>query len=217
MCEQVRWIVGKGLLMCAVAWGAWLVVDSFAKEAPLGSTPITYTLSPQSRLDVLTRKAGVLGGFGHDHRIRARSFSGTIVYDPANAAASRVEITVETRSLDVLPSGADRKDGPRVEKAMREHVLHPDRFPTITFRSRSVAPIEGGLRVTGNLTLAGQTHPVTVDVQLQAGARQLVAVGKFSIKQTDWGIEPYSAALGTIKVANEVTFELRAVAVRTTG
>jgi polyisoprenoid-binding protein YceI len=203
----------KALLIGAVAWCAWLAVDSLAQDAPHGPSPIAYSLSPQSRLDVVTRKAGVLGGFGHDHRIRARSFSGTIVYDAAHVAASKVEITVQTRNLDVLPIGADRRDGPRVEKAMRDHVLHPDRFPTITFRSRSVTPIEDRLRVTGDLTLAGQTHPVTVDMKVQAGERQLIATGAFSIDQTDWGIEPYSAALGTIKVADEVTFELRVVGV----
>lgn len=184
-----------------------------ASEASPTSAPITYSLSAQSRLDVLTRKAGILGGFGHDHRIRARSFSGTIVYDAADVAASRVEITVQAQNLDVLPIGADRKDGPRVEEAMREKVLHVDRWPTITFRSRSITPIEDRLRVSGDLTLAGQTHPVTVDMKVQAAERRLVATGAFSIEQTDWGIEPYSAALGTIKVADEVTFELRVVGV----
>jgi hypothetical protein len=50
-------------------------------------------------------------------------------------------------------------------------------------------------------------------MKVQAGERQLIATGAFSIDQTDWGIEPYSAALGTIKVADEVTFELRVVGV----
>lgn len=178
---------------------------------PRELAPATYHLARSSRLDVLTGKAGVFGGLGHDHRIRARAFSGTIVHDPANPSASTVEITVQTKDLDVLPIGADRKDGPKVEEAMREDVLHVDRWPTIMFRSRSVTPIADGVRVEGDLTMAGQTHPVTVDMTLRVGGRQLVATGSFTIKQSDWGIEPYSAALGTIKVADEVTFELNAV------
>ena len=212
----------RAATLVGAAVAAWLLSPASMPEnagaapqpAVPSHAPLTYRLSPQSRLDVLTGKAGVFGGFGHDHRIRARSFSGSIAYDPANVAASSVEITVQTSSLRVLPIGADRKDAPRIEEAMREDVLQVDRWPTIAFRSRSVAPIEGGVRVTGDLTLAGQTHPVTVDMQLRAGGQRLLANGRFSIRQTDWGIEPYSAALGTIKVANEVTFDLRAVAVR---
>lgn len=210
----------------AVATAAWVATSFGDKPRQAGAylevldaTPATptYTLSPQSRLDVLTDRAGLLGGFGHDHRIRARGFSGTIVYDPEDLAASSVEITVQARELRVLPIGADRKDAPKVEKAMREKVLRVDRWPTITFRSRSVAPIEGGVRVTGDLTMAGQTHPVTVDMKLQAGGGRLEATGGFSIKQTDWGIKPYSAALGTIKVADEVAFDLRIIGLSTLG
>ncbi len=180
--------------------------------APAG--PTTDTLVPDSRLDVVTGKAGLLGGFGHEHRIRAHAFTGTIVHDPADPAASSVTITIQTQDLHVVAIGADRDDGPKVEEAMRDDVLHVDRWPTITFRSRSVAPITGGVRVAGDLTLAGQTHPVTVDMRLRAGPSRLVADGRFSIEQTTWGIEPYRAALGTIRVADRVTFELHVVGVR---
>ncbi len=175
---------------------------------------VTYDVSSQSRLDVVTRKAGLLGGFGHDHRIRAGRFSGTIVHDPDHPASSSVDITVETAGLHVLPIGADRKDGPKVERAMREAVLHVERWPAIAFRSRSAVATADGVRVTGDLTLAGQTHPVTVEMRLQAGGARLVADGGFTILQSDWGIEPYRAALGTIRVADEVTFELHVVGAR---
>lgn len=177
------------------------------------SVAVTYDLTPESRLDVLTRPGGLFGSFGQGHRVRARTFSGTIVFDPANPAGSSVEITVQTDDLDVMPMGKDRDDAPKVEASMREHVLHPERYPTIAFRSRSVTPIEGGVRVAGDLTLVGTTRPVTVDMRVQASARRILAEGRFSIKQSDWGIEPYSAALGAIKVADRVTFDLRAIGI----
>jgi polyisoprenoid-binding protein YceI len=204
--------VKRSLLLALVI--ALLSAPGTPSAVDLPPAPAVYRLSPQSRFDVLTGKAGLLGGLGHDHRIRARTFTGTIHYDPADVAASTVEISVEARGLRVMPSGADRSDAPKIERAMREDVLHVDRWPTISFRSRSVAPADGGIRVTGDLTLAGQTHPVTVDLRLQAGGGRLVAAGRFSILQSDWGIEPYRAALGTIGVADRVTFDLRAVAVR---
>ena len=179
------------------------------------SAPAAYRIAPDSRFDVVTGKAGLLGRFGHEHRIRARSFTGTIVYNAADPSASSVEVTVPTAGLHVVALGADREDAPDVEKAMREDVLHVDRWPTIEFRSTAVEPISGGVRVTGDLTMAGRTRPVTLDMRLRADGRRLVADGAFTIRQTDWGIEPYRAALGTIRVADRVTFELHVVGLAT--
>jgi polyisoprenoid-binding protein YceI len=203
------------ILTAAIAGVAAVTLTASGKTVV--PAPATYRVTSESRLDVLTGKAGLFGGLGHDHRIRARSFVGTIVHDPASPASSSVEITVQAEDLDVLPIGADRKDGPKVEEAMREDVLHVDNWPTIAFRSRSVTLNGSGVRVHGDLTMAGQTKPVTVDMRLQVGGRRLLATGRFTIVQSNWGIEPYSAALGTIKVADEVTFDLRVIGERTGG
>lgn len=203
-------LLGLALVAAVAAAGAWHPANPGADRGD----PWTYRLSPASRFDVLVEPAGIFGAFGHDHRIRARAVSGTIIYDGADVAASSVEITVSTAELVVLPLGADREDAPEVEAAMREEVLEVERFPTITFRSRSVAPIGGGARVRGDLTMVGRTRPVTVDVELQASPRRIVADARFSIRQTDWGIDPYRAALGTIRVADRVTFDVRAIGVR---
>src|SRR5213080_5438324 len=66
------------------------------------SDSVVYCLSPASRLDVKTGKAGLFGFAGHEHLIRARGFTGRVVYYPGALTASRVELTVESDSLDVL-------------------------------------------------------------------------------------------------------------------
>jgi polyisoprenoid-binding protein YceI len=79
----------------------------------------------------------------------------------------------------------------------------------ITFRSTQVRPAAdgGGLSVQGDLTLVGETRPIAFDVAVSGdGALSAVVV----IKQTDWGITPYSTLFGALKVADEVTVEIRA-------
>jgi len=195
------------------------ITGSFQPTTTIDSTadvlaPIAYRIAPQSRFDLVTGKAGLFGAFGHMHRIRATEFDGTILYDPDNIPASSIEVTFPTAGLSVIPEGADEKDAPKVEHAMRESVLPPSEYPTIEFVSRIVTAIDGGVQVVGGLAIAKRTRPVAVDVTIAQRGDTLTATGTFSVKQTDFGIKPYSAAGGTIKVADEITFDFEAIAIR---
>ena len=75
-----------------------------------------------------------------------------------------------------------------------------------------VAATDHGLRVDGALTMVGETREITVDVALDASSDTLRIAGTFSVKQTDFFIKPYSTALGTVKVADEVTFHFEVLA-----
>src|SRR5207247_9618408 len=97
---------------------------------------VVYRLSPASRLDVKTGKAGLFGFAGHEHLIRARGFSGRVVYFPAAPAMSRIEITVRADSLAVLlPPDTDELG--KVTAAMRTDILKVDQYPEITLASKS--------------------------------------------------------------------------------
>ena len=57
----------------------------------------------------------------------------------------------------------------------------------------------------GDLTLLGTTHPLAFDVEVgDGGTLTAVAV----VKQTDWGMKPYSALFGALKVVDEVEVEI---------
>ena len=67
---------------------------------------------------------------------------------------------------------------------------------------RDAAAADGsGLSVQGDLTLLGTTRPLAFDVDVgDGGTLTAVAV----VKQTDWGMKPYSALFGALKVVDEV-------------
>ena len=55
-----------------------------------------------------------------------------------------------------------------------------------------------------------------MDVGVRVGLDTLNATSTFSIKQTDFGIKPFSGGpAGTVKVADRVSFDIHAIAVRT--
>jgi polyisoprenoid-binding protein YceI len=154
----------------------------------------------KSVLTVRVYKAGLFSAFGHDHEIAAPIDSGSV-----DSGARRVELHVRAASLQVQDPHTSDKDRAEIQKTMLgSDVLDVERFPEIVFRSASAgAAGAGSWTVHGDLTLHGQTRPITVEVRDQDGHY----VGTARLKQTDFGMKPVKVAGGTIRVKNEVRVE----------
>jgi len=212
-----------GLLGAALTGAGFIPTPPLLGQAQGGPIPgdsAVYAVDRSSRLLVHAGKSGLLKGFGHEHQVRAHAFRGTVVYFPLALGRSRVSITVRTDSLFVVPE-ADSADIPEITRTMREKTLRADSFPEIVFVSREVVLKDTAgtagkavVQVVGDLTVVGRTRPVSVDLTLEVWADSLRAAGWFVVKQTDFGIKPYSKALGLVKVKDEVRLELRMVALR---
>jgi polyisoprenoid-binding protein YceI len=179
-----------------------------------GPDPIVYRLVPASRFEVRTGKSGLFGFAGHSHEVRARAVNGWVVYNAEHPSASRLEVKVPAESLQVL-TPSDTAEIRKVTERMRTDVLQVSRYPEIRFNATVATPTAKGFRLNGELTMVGHTRPVPVDVRVRMAGDTLWADGKFSAKQTDFGIKPVTAGPGgAVKVADEVKFEFAAVAVR---
>lgn len=175
---------------------------------------VVYLLSAASEFQVKTGKAGLLGFAGHEHAIRARAFSGRIVYYPDSTPASHVEITIRADSLEVL-TPPDTAEIRKVTAAMRTRTLDVANYPEIRLVSRQVEGNARRLEMMAALTIKDQTHDVPVTIDLEVGPDTLRAVTQFAVKQTDFGIRPFRGGpAGTVRVADRVTFQITAVAVR---
>jgi polyisoprenoid-binding protein YceI len=175
---------------------------------------VVYRLTRGSRLMVKTGKAGLFGFAGHTHLVQARSFQGEVVYFPKAPSNSRIRITVLADSLEVL-TPPDTAEIRKVTAAMHSDVLHTSDHHEISLVSHQVAPTRDGFHVLTALTLVGQTRELPVDVVATVGLDTLRVSTHFSIRQTDFGITPYSGGPGgTVKVADRLVFDIRAVAVR---
>lgn len=189
-----------------------ILLIALAQAEPRDS--VVYLVSPTSRFEVNTGKAGLFGFMGHEHTIRAWAFSGRIVYHPDSVAASRVEITVWADSLEVL-TPPDTEEIRKVTAAMRTQVLDVVNYPEIRLVSRHVELNGQRLEMTAALTMKDQTRDIPVIVELEIGPDTLRAVTRFAVKQTDFGIRPFRGGPGgTVRVADRVTFAINVVAVR---
>lgn len=192
---------------------AMCVVPCTAPAQRAAPDSVVYVLSSSSRFEVTTDKSGLLGFAGHTHVIRARAFSGWVVFYPHNPAASRVEIVVATDSLEVL-TPPDTAEIRKVTEAMRTEVLDVKRYPEIRFVSKTLTAADGGFVIVGDLTMAGRTREVRVEVKISIRPDSLRATTTFAVKQTDFGIRPFRGGPGgSVRVADRVRFAVDAVAV----
>jgi hypothetical protein len=142
---------------------------------------------------------GAFSGLGHEHEVRAPIHSGTA--DTGSHPA--VEIHVNARDLRVIDKDGSDKDRAEVQKTMLgPEVLDSESHQEIVFKSTGTESVsEGRWALHGNLTLRGQTRPITVQVTLKDGRY----TGEATVKQTDFGIKPPGKA--GIRAKDEVRIE----------
>ncbi|HEX5250279.1 MAG TPA: YceI family protein [Gaiellales bacterium] len=168
----------------------------------------TYRFGPDNgTLAVNTGRTGAVAKAGHDLVLLVTGWEGTLEI-AADSRPSRLEVRADGGSLKVQEGtggmqALDDDDRANIEQTIDDEVLRRDQ---ITFRSTGVAAAGDGLRVTGDLTLLGRTAPLALDVAVNDGT--LTAAGV--IRQTDFGMKPYSALFGALKVADEVRVSLAA-------
>ena len=145
----------------------------------------------------------------HDLILAPSQWSGTLNVDADNPAASSATLSIDARSIEILEavggmkslSDKDRRD---IGKNIDDKVLETGKHPTLTFESTSVSGSAPNFNAAGNMTIKGTTRPVNVN--LAVNGSQVTA--KTSVSQKDFGIKPFSAMMGAIKLRDDVDFEL---------
>jgi polyisoprenoid-binding protein YceI len=193
----------------AVTAAALLVLGAGAL-ATQAAAPLSI-VADESDVVISVGKAGVLGFAGHAHEVAAPRVRGTVVPDPSDWSRSSVSLDVDAAALRVTGAGEPAADVPEVQRVMLgDRVLDAGRFPTVSFRSsrvavRSLSGTGADLQVEGEVTLHGIARPLAVPVHVSwDGPGALIARGAFSLKQSAFGIQPVTAAGGTVKVRDEV-------------
>jgi polyisoprenoid-binding protein YceI len=141
--------------------------------------------------------------------------SGTIWYDPENPRNSKVEASIDAASI------ATRE--PQRDAHLRSaDFLDVEKYPVLTFRSKSVSGEQGDWKVTGDLTIRGVTREVTFDVEGPTpetrdpwGNARIGATATGKINRKDFGLT-WNTALetGGVLVGDEVKLTLDVEGVR---
>ena len=157
-------------------------------------------------LKIRTGRTGGAAKAGHDLVIEVESWQATLDLESQPA----LTLTADSRSLRVLEGSGGIKslsegDKADIKKTIDKEVL---KGCAIEFRSSEVHEVTGGgWSVRGELSLNGKQAPVTFDLAIGDDGR---VSGSATVAQTAFGMKPYSALFGALKVADEVAIEIDA-------
>jgi polyisoprenoid-binding protein YceI len=179
--------------------------------------------SGRSRADIVVRRGGKLARFGHDHVISATQLDGYILVAANDLKRSHADVRLaldslivddpllrEQFALDTRPSAQDIKD---TSENMHGKVLQTEFWPLVHLRLEITGGTQEALEAQLTLSLHGETHSFPITFKLGGtGMAHLQASGSFSLRQSDYGMEPLSILGGGLQVLDlvDVTFHLQA-------
>jgi hypothetical protein len=175
-----------------------LLLVTAARTVPAAQSAIDVE---HSTIRIHVGKSGLLAAAGHDHWVLAPIAEGALENGPSSSFSFRVESGQMKLEEDKSLSGEQQAE---VERTMQTQVLESEKYPEIRFRSTSIEPAsQGSWVVHGELSLHGQTRPVTTTVRKQENAY----IGRCQIKQSDFGIQPVRVAGGMVRVKDELDIQ----------
>jgi len=150
---------------------------------------------------VFTYKDGLLSAVAHDLKIRVTDFKIDVEDDDVRGE-------FDARSLRVVNAMAGGKetgalgdgDKKKIEELIVKEVLHADKHPKIGFEMQAIREKGEGHQIKGTLDLHGTKKDLVVDVRPEED--RFVVDAK--LHQPDFGVKPFSAMMGTLKIKPDV-------------
>lgn len=155
---------------------------------------------------VFTFKEGLLSAVAHDLKLRVSRFfvdftDGVVTAEFAADSLRVLHALRDGREDSAALSESDRR---KIERTIVEDVLAAGRYPTIRFVSTRVQQTDAGFDIHGELSLHGQRRTLQVQAKV-VGPRYVADV---VLHQPDFGIKPYTAMLGALRIRPDVRIEI---------
>jgi polyisoprenoid-binding protein YceI len=184
-----------------------------------------YQVDPRSsQLSILVFRGGKFSRLGHNHVMTSQDVSGRVWVHP-EFPRSGFELSFPVAQLVVDDVEARRaaggdfppdipqsdKDGTR-KNMLKPEVLDGEHYPQVRLQAAKVGGTLQAPQVTARITIKDATREVEVPVQVAIEGAKLSASGEFDILQTEFGIKPFSVALGALEVQDKLHIKFRIVA-----
>jgi polyisoprenoid-binding protein YceI len=181
-----------------------------------------YRIDPQtSDVRLLVYRDGVLSTFGHNHVVSLKDFTGTIYLQP-KLGQSRVELDIPVDRLIVDDVALRRLEGENFANepskddiaATRTNMLgnallNARQFPTIKITGSGPVGAKNSAMLDLSVQLVGQEIKLTIPSTLKLDGDQLEASGAVELSHRQLGLKPFSALLGSLRVAEQMKFKYR--------
>ncbi|MEW5250769.1 YceI family protein [Microbulbifer sp. 2201CG32-9] len=207
-----------------------LTLSALATLVPAAASAASYRVdSAASDIHWRIYRSGALANLGHNHVISATQFQGSV---------ELAKPPQKSRFLLEIPAAALRVDDPRLRRhygrefaepipadavsATRANMLGPKllnagNFPIIRLRGEALVdnpPKKGNLTFATTMDIAGRRLRILLPARIVIAEDSIRATGQFTLSHQQLGLQPFSAALGTLKVSPQIDFSFSIVARR---
>lgn len=230
------WILCASLLICSCAAPPPRVTISptarptdfpaatYQRAAQQGQ-PV-YQIDPNaSQLTVLVGRTGTLARLGHDHVLASHQIGGAVL-SAADPDQARADLYVALTSFEVDPPALRAQSGlpgqltaeeiAQTREHMLKDVLDAEHNPWVTVHATWAADAPKDSVLLAQVTLHGVTRPVRIPVSLSQDGPRLKVSGEFGIRQSDFGLTPYSLFGCALAVEDAVRLSFNLEATRIT-
>jgi hypothetical protein len=188
-----------------------------------GASGKVFTLDPgQSTVRIYVFRGGRAAAVGHNHVLSAPRFVGFFYLPATGAANGRFDLAFRLDQLEIdnlkyrstLGSAFSSILPPEAIKGAREHMLgvnnlQADKFPFVRVHSLRITGESPKFAAKVQIEMHGQQHVMWIPLAVEGLPEHLVAAGSFVLRQTDFGVQPYSVLGGFLAVQDEVVIEFK--------
>jgi polyisoprenoid-binding protein YceI len=202
--------------------GDWQTRAGGEETLTLPEGQVFEVASTSSDLRIVAYPDGALARFGHPHVIGGQVISGQVVLsEPFHTSGLSLSIDVTKLEVDHPDWRRDEGFDPQLSESAIDgtlenlrsvRVLNVEQYPNMRIESTGISGPSWQPDIGLRITLVGQARELTVPVALVIDDDQLTATGQMLLRQSDFGIEPFSAAGGSLQVADEILVRFRIVA-----
>jgi len=165
------------------------------------------TIGPaDGSLTVRTDVAGPAARMGHRLLLTFDDWAGLVTV--AEELPTSLRVDVELASLRVLSGTGGATPLSPVDKQVIKYnatkSLGVAEHPRGTFTSDRIEAADGELHIPGHLMIAGENRPLTLAFTAVRQGSAYTVAGGAALRQSDFGVDPYSLLRGALRVADEV-------------
>lgn len=182
-----------------------------------------FTLDPsKSTVQIYVFRGGRAAALGHNHVLSAPRFSGFFYLPDTGAANRRFDLEFRLDQLEIddpkyrsaLGSASSSILTPEDIRGAREHMLgehnlQADTFPFVRVHSLGIIGETPKFAAKVQIEMHGQQRAMWIPLSVEGLPEHLAVEGSFVLRQTDFGVQPYSVLGGFLAVQDEVVIEFK--------
>ena len=180
-----------------------------------------FTLNPElSAIKIYAFRAGTAAMLGHNHVLSSPQFSGFVYLPRDGTSSARFDLEFRLDQLEIdnpenrsnLGSAFSSTPTPGSIKRTRDHMLgegnlQADRFPFVRIHSIRIAGEAPKLAAKVQVELHGQQREMWIPLSVEGLPDRLSVTGSLVLRQSEFGVHPYSVLGGFLAVQDEVVIE----------